>query len=811
MSSSTANPLEAPRASMVPTARSASERLAAQGRRLSPTRDDLVDVGFTLLLVGLGLLGFRTVFFGWHWVVAAVVGTVLGVLVAHVVTAYRLPAVVTLTALAVVYFLLGGPVAVRKDLALGLFPTGTTLHDLAVVIVHGWKRLLTLLPPVDAVAELTALPFVVGLVGAASTYTVARSAARVYAVAVPPLVVLALTIVLGTLEPASLLAQGAVFGLGLIGWLVVRSGRTRAPLQNGAGRGARVGIGTGLLVAAGVVGLLAGPVLPGTQPELRRVARTEIVPPFDIAQYASPLAGYRKYTEPNEARLWDQALLTVRGAPAGTPLRFATLDSYDGTVWGAGQRAAENSADPGTAFQQVGSRVAARGEGRPATITVTVPEGGYSDVWLPTVGQVSGISFGGTRSDLLASRLWLNIDTSTAIVPDRLKAGDRYTLQALLPTKVVDRTLPDSLAVGSGDLVENEELGFLDARMDGWTRGAEGAWAQLKAVATAMRSDGAYTDGGTKNSVESYYLAGHSRGRLTQFVGATQLAGDDEQYAATLALVANRLSIPTRVVMGAQVPADGVVRGRDVHAWVEVQDDTGRWIPVLQNTFLPDRNQKPNQLQSKTEQQKVGALVPPPAGVNPPSVLQGPDQAQNAVNLKKPPKKLFDPAAWPWWLRILVFFVLLPALLLLALYWGIRGAKAWRRNRHARHGPVTGRVAWAWADLMQSARAYGHRVPRRATRLEQAAAVTRLPTGHELAVRANTLVFGPGDPAPEAADAYWAAVGAARADLRAHCDVWRRLRADLDVRPLFAPGPHRPQAAARRRTVPVLQRRAAAS
>ena len=243
-----------------------------------------------------------------------------------------------------------------------------------------------------------------------------------------------------------------------------------------------------------------------------------------------------------------------------------------------------------------------------------------------------------------------------------------------------------------------------------------------------MKGDGAYTDGGAKNSVESYYLAGHSRGRLARFVGATQLAGNDEQYAATLALVANSFDIPTRVVMGAELPEGGVVKGKDVHAWVEVQDNTGTWIPLLQNTFLPDRNQKPNQLQSKTDEQKIGALVPPPAGTNPPSVLQGPDQAQNAVNLKKPPKKLFDPSAWPTWLRWLVFYVIFPLLVLVGIYWLIRGAKAWQRRRHATRGTATVRVAWAWDDLMNSARSYGHTLPKRATRLEQAAVLGRVPT-----------------------------------------------------------------------------------
>ena len=61
--------------------------------------------------------------------------------------------------------------------------------------------------------------------------------------------------------------------------------------------------------------------------------------------------------------------------PAGTPVRFATLDYYDGSVWGAGSRAGVDSPDPGTAFQQVGERVSARGEGKPATVAGDHPRG----------------------------------------------------------------------------------------------------------------------------------------------------------------------------------------------------------------------------------------------------------------------------------------------------------------------------------------------------------------------------------------------------------------------------------------------------
>ena len=163
-------------------------------------------------------------------------------------------------------------------------------------------------------------------------------------------------------------------------------------------------------------------------------------------------------------------------------------------------------------------------------------------------------------------------------------------------------------------------------------------------------------------------------------------------------------------------------------------------------------------------------------------------------------------------MRFLVFYVVLPLLALVAIYWLIRGAKAWRRRRHATRGTATARVAWAWDDLMNSAKSFGHALPRRSTRLEQARALDRLPTANALAAQANVLIFGPGTPEVADAEAYWTSTNEARGDLRANCDFWRRLRSDVDPRPLFARGPETP--GARTRTLPsfaALTRRTAAS
>lgn len=757
-------------------ARPSSSRLSLPGM---PAREVLVDLAFSLVLVTIALVGFRTGFIGWEWILAATVGVVLGTVVAHVAVTRSWPLLATALVLVALHFVLGGPVAVRGDLIGGVVPSLQTLTDLAVTPVTGWKEWLTLLPPVDARGPLVALPWVTGLLGAAATYGVARRFRSVGGAAVAPLVLLVGTIALGTQQPAARLVQGVLFALVLILWLVARAARTRASLQNGAGRRARAVTGVGLLTVAALAGTFLGQVLPGAgSSEARTVVRDQLTPPYDVAQFMSPLSGFRRYTEPNSAELYDAEILRVTGLPAGTPIRFATLDSYDGLVWGAADRATD-----GTPFQQVGSRIAPRVTGRSVTATVTVPEGGYQGAWLPLAGSTTGVRFDGPRGDDLADALWLNTATETAVVPALVQPGDTYSFQAILADDY-STTLPKDLKVESGAQVA-EDTSFLDAKLDAWSGRAGSPWEKFVAVARTMTSDGAYTDGGTANSYEKVYLPGHGLSRLSRFVGSTQLAGNDEQYAATLALVGNRLGIPTRVVMGAVPESGSVIKGKDVHAWVEVQVDDGTWHALLPSTFLPDRNKKPNEQQLKSEEQKVGAQVPPPAGVNPPSVLQGPDQAQNATDIKKKKRNPLDIGSWPLWLRILVLGLVLPALLLLGAYALIRWLKARRRRRHATTGALASRPAWVWRDLVSDARSLGVAVPRGATRLEQARSFPADVAAEPIAVGANAAVFGPGEPGAEVATALLDEADAVRSELRGTVSPWRRIRSDVDVRPLL--------------------------
>jgi hypothetical protein len=765
------------------------ERLRQVGRGLRPGRDQLVDAAATFVLVLVAAAGFRTSFYGPQWVAAAALGAVVGLVVAHLVQAMRLPslgALVGLLALVAAYFLLGGPLAVRDHLLAGVLPTGRTLADLAHAAVPGWKDLLTTLAPVDATGRLVALPYLFALVGSAVTYAAARRWRAPWAAVVAPLALLLLSIALGTVQPAATWLQGAGFAVVALLWLAQRASRLRSRLQSGSARTTRAGLAIGLLAASVVAGVLGGPALESRSGQARTVWRTELQPPFDVAQLPSPLAGFRRYTEPNQADLFDRTLLTVKGLPAGVPLRIATLDSYDGSVWGAAGTGTIGTADPGAAFRRVGSHLATAARGQEVTLTVQVPSGGYRDVWLPTVGAVTALQFHGPRADQLADQLRFNIDTDSGVLPGTIGPGDSYTVQAVVPESP-PATLPEQLDVGSATSVETDSVAFVDDKLDGWTGNAQDPWAKLLAVARYMRSQGAYTDGGAPGSSQSVYLPGHSIGRLARFVGSSQLAGDDEQYAATLALVANRLGLPARVVLGAVPESDGQVKGKDVHAWVEVNRADGTWLTVPTSAFVPDRDKTPDVQQLRSQQRQVGAQVPPPAAQNPPSLLQGPDQAQNDTRSKRAKHGPLDPRGWPDWLVRLLLFVVLPVLLVLGAHLLLVWVKRRQRRRRRLRGPTSSRVAAGWQDLLDTSRELGRPVPRTLTRREQVPQLVGAPDDvGRLAVAADASVFGPGEPTDADVAAYWADVDTVRAALRRDAGRWRALRADWDVRTLRA-------------------------
>ena len=94
------------------------------------------------------------------------------------------------------------------------------------------------------------------------------------------------------------------------------------------------------------------------------------------------------------------------------------------------------------------------------------------------------------------------------------------------------------------------------------------------AIADHLTTEGRYSDGVA--AAEKIYHPGHNVNRLgDEFANAPIMVGNDEQYAAIMALLANNVGVPARVVMGAVVPEDGVIEGRDVRPGSSSGSPTG--------------------------------------------------------------------------------------------------------------------------------------------------------------------------------------------------------------------------------------------
>ena len=418
------------------------------------------------------------------------------------------------------------------------------------------------LPPIDGDGPLLVLPWLAGLlsglVGVGLAHLPVR---RAWLAALLPVLgmtlVLAGAIVLGVRHPQSLLLQGPVFAGAALAWLAIRARRASAAVQGGSTSYVRGAGAVAMLALAAAVAFPASALVGGGDAE-RVVARNWVEPPFDIGRYPSPLAGFRTYTNlkgrNDPSNVYDKTLFDVEGVEAGTRVRIATMDHYDGMVWGATDNALPGPADD--SFQRVSSTIDNPVEGKEVEVTVTLGEG-YRGVWLPTVGALTSMDFETGDARARAEVFRYNLATSTAVVPTGLQPGDRYSFTAVQPD---DTLTPET--VGSADVTGLPPgAAFVQGPTEKWTEGAgNDPMRRVLAAAEHLRSEGKYSDG--VGRTERIYVGGHSVWRLSdEFVNAPQIVGNDEQYAATMALIANDIGVPARVVLGAEVPEGGRVTG----------------------------------------------------------------------------------------------------------------------------------------------------------------------------------------------------------------------------------------------------------
>ncbi|GAB3156966.1 transglutaminase domain-containing protein [Microbacterium neimengense] len=724
-------------------------------------RRSLVETATMLVLVLVAAVPLLSAYDAWDFWIAAGGGALLGAGLGWAGWRWRWHPLSVAALTVVAYFVFGGALVLRSASIAGVIPSLDVLAALALGVVQVWKQALTLQTPFLGFDNLQIVPYLATMVAAVAAVSVALRARRLYALALlAPAGLLVLAIAFSTFAAVLPGAVGAAALLIALAWL---TGRRRSRRRNPAGQGEASR--SGRIVPIGAIALLlacslaaasaAGAMTIGD----RQVLRDHIVPPLTLHDYASPLASYRKYERDGaEARLF-----TVTGLPAGTRVRLATLDAYDGVVYkvsGAG------GAGSGV-FSRVGREIETvpSGDEFEAQIEVSSLRG----VWVPTVGYASAITFESTGAADREAALHYNAATGTAVVTTGLAEGDEYRLRGWLSLAPTDEQLAAATVEGirtPAPAAVPDEIAVL---LDKVTQGAETPGDQVRAIEAYFQTTGFYSSG-FEGQVPS--RSGHTLERESALLAGTQMIGDDEQYAVAMALMVSQLGLPVRVVMGFETAGEQAttVTGDDLHAWVEVPFQDLGWV-AFDPTPAKDRvpqEETPQQAQKPQAQVAQPPQTPQePAELPPPAPVEDESAADSPADL-----------AWLWatlqiaGVSLLVLVVLLGPSLALAV------VKARRRARRRAAASAWERVDGGWAELVDVASDVGAPVGAGATRREQARTLQeRYPAvaAGELAVRADAAVFGGEEVAADEASTYWDDLDEAARALRAAVPWHRRL------------------------------------
>jgi transglutaminase-like putative cysteine protease len=714
-----------------------------------------VDIVALMALVGLAVVGLSTTFGGWGFLVVAEIAAGLGILVALATS--RMPVAVLAAAAPLGAILFGGPLALRASgLGYGV-PDGQTLSDVMQGTGTAWGELLTTLPYVDLAGPPALVPFLLGYLGGVLGGAIALRS-RTAAGPVLPLLGVMVAVLLLRRPSDGLLAWHPVgFAIMAVAWVALR-GLEFTPERSVEIQGNSHGRVLRATVAALVVGgalLVAVPLTSGSAASTGDSLRGRAGALPDVAQLDSPLRNFRAYTKQDENsldNLNDKLLLTVTGAPPGSRLRLLALDRYDGTSW-----AADNNTMTGTSsdrYLRMDTAVENKTTGRPIRVQVVVGKA-YKSAWVPTIGSLTSLRFLYTDAEPRRNELRYDLATSTAAIPLGLKPGNDYEFTAILPDDRLDRTMQPwpvpVLAVFGTRSADPLIKPVLESQVS--------PMRKVFALAKYLHDNGRYSNGSGPG--EEQYRAGHDAERLFKdFLLSRRMVGDDEQYAAAMAVLANRVGVSTRVVVGAVVPRNGKVRGSDVQAWVEVRLADGSWRTLPTALFMSHRPPQP--LMPLAPLPVVPAATPdsqppPPTAPEIARKKQARDQAEAS-------RRGALVRVLPWTIPLLIVTV-------------VPLTKLVRRRLRRTRGRRSDRMAGAWAELVDHARDLGIPVRVHASRPAQARV---LALAGSLPREGDDGVFAQEEPDEAVVEAYWSQVMRERRSLGTRQRLRRRLWAPFN-------------------------------
>lgn len=793
--------------------------------RLRPSAAQL-GLGLTVLLVcvALGVVAAWPVYGDVRVVTVAVVGTAVGAGTAVIGAWARWRWWLTASVAVLAYAAVVVPTAIPSAMSGGQRFVQGIGEGLAGAVL-GWRQLLTISIPAGQY-QAVLVPFLVTVV--VCTLVAAMlilSASRWTPLAVVPMLALPLfgavfgSSAMGadrrwgplTLPAPEHVALGATSLAVVAAWLVLRARLERAAAirlarsNTGTVRLGRAPVGAtvrrqltavGLLVTALIAAVALAPAASSWGP--REVPRDRVDPLLVMQGQPSPLAQYRDwFTSAHHGT----ALFTVDGNTDGDRLRLATLDAYDGNT-----------------FHVSGDQAPARMTRQPQvqaddiTITIDVADLG---VWVPLVDAGGGAPrFEGARAEQLADAYYASqeLNTGIVVIADAqqrvagLQQGDSYQVSA---QSEVD-TSGFGSAIGGDPLVGEEDHPALAAWVASQDVGRTGA--DLVELSERLRARGYLSHAAREDASSTEWVAalqsrasyefhgsrpGHSAARIDELfqalldqesraganAGAAALVagvGDDEQFAAAVALLARYLGFESRVVVGVRLGAEDnglgvpaceqLCEGRHLTAWVETRALGGTWVPIdatPQFEVAPElihEGQTPPQ--NPTDPQQIAAEV-----IDPPTLV-----AENTTSASQEPPE--DPT-WvdsylPLILTIVALVIGAVLMVLPALVFPIAKRRRRRRRRLAPVPEVL--LVGAWDELIDRYVDLGWDVPHSLTRAETADVLDR-PAAASVATLVDSGVFAEHPPTREVSAAAWELLDAERDQVASESTRWQRFRA----------------------------------
>ncbi|MBT1164296.1 DUF3488 and transglutaminase-like domain-containing protein [Bifidobacterium felsineum] len=710
------------------------------------------------------------------WMAAALPSAVLGTLIALAGQVPVLRLWWQLVFLATSQFIIGPVIALNSTAIAHVIPSLETLSQGWNATFGSFKYLISIEPPIGAADGSLMAAWTIGLWLSflAGLFVFNPNTWLALLSTLPLGAAMAVCALLGTSTGWHRIASGMAFTIVLIVWMSWRLGFME----------------WGRWLSALIIVLIAmATALAGTWfiPQHRLVLRDLYDPPISPYDYTSPLSGMRSYIKDHK----DDVLLTVKNLPAGTPVRLAVMDRFDGSVWNLSD---STEAADSSNYRRIGTSIATDEHGKSFTATFTV-HNGLNDTWLPLAGAATSVRFSAHND---ADTFYYNSGTDSAIFSSGTRNGMTYTESGIIPANPSNTTVSKAPAAHISQPPAQDVPDSVSKFATAIAGGQASGGAAAQALATTLKDSGWFSHG-----LQGDYpsQAGHGNYRINKLLSGTAMVGDSEQYASAMALMARELGLPSRVVMGflpkdddgsisdarTTIASDHATEieftGNDIAAWVEIKLKNLGWVafyPTPKETKLPDADQN---------------LTPPNPQTlvrQPPVPLTDPlrDQAQAKGQSSLSGADADDQATNPIWIRFwstarTVVLYGSPLWVIMLICGVILSIKALLLARARRYGAPQTRVASGWNALCALAMQSGISIA--GTRRAQAAAIAQqLDTSadalRDLSQEADYATFSGQPIDAHQANRYWARVDAVRKSMLRSLPRLRRIATRLSLR-----------------------------